>query len=91
MKICNLSPPNTKKLCHRKRGDIVRICKNDMSEPDNSIYLVMGPSRVSRVQILLVDVVTGRQTFYNSSSRCIHYPKAALLLNGDIEDCNNDN
>lgn len=39
MKVLNIYPEGATKLCHRKSGDVVRIHKNDISIPDNEIYI----------------------------------------------------
>lgn len=84
MKVIQVYPSDALKLWHRKPGDVVRICKNDVSVPDNDLYIVTDNETFVNL-VNLVNLVTGEIRSYHTSSRCIHYKKAAVYLNGTTE------
>lgn len=84
MKIQNIYPIDAVKLCHRKPGDVVRVHKNDISEPDNALYMVIKPDDDTLMN--LVDIITGVTKYYHTSTRCTHYKDATLQLNKGFDD-----
>lgn len=65
------------KIWNFKAGDVVRLCNNDLKEPDSSFYLILQQeNRGTHV----FNLTKNQKRIISCSIRCIHFPKVKLII-----------